>query len=210
MRPYEEMTDERRCELGCGLHYKSREWDEIFNAGGWDGAWPEIDRHGNLTGRIIGNEDGYLNVNDEVMISAAEARAGGWTSPDDGYAEPPRPIDVELAHADETIRTCAIDDLTGLEHPAMQAACQAYFAAAAAALESDPRASRLNVVSPKGQRILHSAWAGAKFDYSCGAMGVMNGNPTDAEKAAISAADDAGRVAAKNEIEAADAAATAE
>lgn len=119
-------------------------------------------------------------------------------------------IDVELAEADETIRICAIDDLTGLEHPAMRAACQAYHAAAAEALAGDQRASRLNVVSPKGQRILHSAWAGAKFDYACGAMGVMNGNLTDAEKAAISAADDAGRAAAKNEIEAADAAMAAE
>jgi hypothetical protein len=89
MRPYDEMTDERRCEAGAGLHYKSREWGEIFNTGGWDGAWPEIDRHGKLTGRIVGDEDGYLNVNDEAMISEAEARAGGWSRPDDGYAEPP-------------------------------------------------------------------------------------------------------------------------
>ena len=90
MRPYEEMTDERRCEAGAGLHYRSREWDEIFNAGGgWDGAWPEINRHGNLTGRIIGSEEGFLNVNDEAMISVAEANAGGWGRPHDGYAEPP-------------------------------------------------------------------------------------------------------------------------
>lgn len=84
------LTDRQRCEAGAGLHYKSRQWDEIFNdGGGWDGAWPEIDRHGKITGRIVGNEDGFLNVNDEAMISEAEARVGGWTSPDDGYAEPP-------------------------------------------------------------------------------------------------------------------------
>lgn len=100
MRPYEEMTDERRCEAGAGLHYRSREWDEIFNAGGgWDGSWPEIDRHGKLTGRIVGSEDGYLNVNDEAMISEAEARAGGWGRPHDGYAEPP-------ARPWPTIRNC--------------------------------------------------------------------------------------------------------
>lgn len=100
MRPYEEMTDEKRCEVGAGLHYKSREWDEIFNAGGnWDGAWPEINRRGLLTGRIVGNEGGYLNVNDEAMISEAEADAGGWTRPDDGYAEPP-------ARPWPTIRNC--------------------------------------------------------------------------------------------------------
>jgi hypothetical protein len=98
MRPYDEMTDERRCEAGAGLHYKSREWNEIFNSGGWDGAWPEVDRHGRLTGRIVGSEDGFLNVNDEAMISEAEARAGGWSRPDDGYAEPPA-FEVEVGHA---------------------------------------------------------------------------------------------------------------
>ena len=84
------LTDRQRCEAGAGLHYRSREWDDIFNdGGGWDGAWPEIDRHGRLTGRIVGYEDGYLNVNDEAMIPEAEARAGGWCRPDAGYAEPP-------------------------------------------------------------------------------------------------------------------------
>jgi hypothetical protein len=104
MRPFSEMTDERRCEAGAGLHYKSREWDEIFqDGGGWDGAWPEIDRHGRLTGRIVGDEAGYLNVNDEAMISEAEAFAGGWGRPDDGYAEPPPAVrvevEVEVGHA---------------------------------------------------------------------------------------------------------------
>jgi len=99
MRPYEEMTDERRCEAGAGLHYKSREWNEIYTAGGgWDGTYPEIDRHGKLTGRIVGYEDGFLNVNDEAMITIEEARAGGWTSPDDGYAEPPQPAVVRVVY----------------------------------------------------------------------------------------------------------------
>jgi len=85
------MTDERRCEAGAGLHYKSREWNEIFQDGcTWDGCWPEIDRHGRLTGRIVGDEAGYLNVDDEVMIPEDEARAGGWTiDADEGRAEPP-------------------------------------------------------------------------------------------------------------------------
>ena len=90
MGAFKEMTDEQRCKAGAGLHYKSREWDRIFqDGGGWDGAWPEIDQHGRLTGRIVGIEDGYLNVNDEAMILESEAEAGGWDRPDDGYAEPP-------------------------------------------------------------------------------------------------------------------------
>ena len=193
MRPYEEMTDERRCEAGAGLHYKSREWDEIFNAGGcWDGAWPEIDRHGNLTGRIVGSEEGFLNVNDEVMISAAEARAGGWTSPDDGYAEPPEPSIVEVATSCETIRECV-----GLEdHDAIDEACAAYRRAVIDAIED----SGLRWCDPRGQRALHSQWMGAQFTFRMGAIGTF-ATLTDAQKAAIDAADDAGRAAAQKVID---------
>jgi hypothetical protein len=206
MRPFSEMTDERRCEAGAGLHYKSREWDEIFqDGGGWDGAWPEIDRHGRLTGRIVGDEAGYLNVNDQAMISEAEALAGGWGRPDDGYAEPPKPVIVEFAVADETIRDRGgIDEFAGLEHTHMAKACAAYRSAAIAALEDDPRAGRLVAESPRGQRILHSAWAGAHWSYSSGAIGAMADLTAD-EKAAVSAADDAGREAARKVIAEADA-----
>jgi hypothetical protein len=124
MRPSDEMTDERRCEAGAGLHYKSREWDEIFNAGGgWDGAWPEIDRHGRLTGRIVGSEDGFLNVNDEAMISEAEASAGGWGRPDDGYAEPP---------------SASRDQIAAMQDEAVAAGDDAMAAICAAALDGDP------------------------------------------------------------------------
>ena len=205
MRPFSEMTDERRCEAGAGLHYKSREWDEIFNTGGWDGAWPEIDRNGKLTGRIVGSEHGFLNVNDEAMISEAEAHAGGWDRPDDGYAEQPKPVIVEFAVADETIRDRGgIDEFAGLEHPYMADACAAYRAAATATLADDARAVRLVAAHPQGQRILHSAWAGAYWSYSSGAIGTM-ASLTDAEKSAVSAADDAGREAARKVIEEADA-----
>jgi hypothetical protein len=126
MRPYEEMTDERRCEVGAGLHYKSREWDEIFNSGGWDGAWPEIDRHGKLTGRIVGYEGGFLSVNDEAMISEAEARAGGWSRPDDGYAEPPEASREQIA---------------ALQDEAVAAGDDAMAVICAAALDGDPVAA---------------------------------------------------------------------
>ena len=205
MRPFEEMTDERRCEAGAGLHYKSREWDEIHQCGGgWDGAWPEIDRNGRLTGRIVGCEDGYLNVNDEVMIPVDEARAGGWTSEDEGYAEPPPPVMVEVATADETIRICGgLEDFAGLEHTAIEDACEAYNRAATAAL--DTAGGRLNPCEPRGRRLLHSQWMGAKWGYQCGAIGTMATTLTDAEKDAIGAAHDAGLAAAKSVIERADA-----
>jgi hypothetical protein len=129
---------------------------------------------------------------------------------EDLFVTEPEPIDVELAEADETIRTRAIDDLAGVEHPAMQAACQAYHAAVAAALADDPRAARFNVCPPKGQRRLHSQWCGAHFKWTRGAIGVMSGELTEDEKAAISAADDAGRAAAKDEVDAEDAAGVSE
>jgi hypothetical protein len=199
-------TPETICQRFSGRNYRDREVRQAMAAADWTQVWPEIDRDGDLTGRLVGDEDGFANVGEEVMIAVAEARAGGWTI-SAGHAEPPQPVEVELAEADETIRTCAIDDLTGLEHPAMQAACQAYHAAVAAALAADPRAKRLVVVSPRGRRILHSQWMGAGFSYTAGAIGVMSGSLTDSEKAALSAADDIGRAAAKSEVEAEEAAA---
>ena len=194
-------TPESICQQFAGKHYRDRQFRQVSASADWTQVWPEIDRDGDLTGRLIGDDDGFLNVDDEAVISTAEARAGGWTI-SDGYAEAPQPIDVELATANETIRHCAVEESTGLEHPAMEAACQAYHSAVAEALAGDPRAKRLNVVSPKGQRILHSQWCGAHFSWTCGAMGVMSGTLTDGEKAALDAADDAGLAAAKAEVDA--------
>lgn len=202
-------TPESICQQFAGKHYHDRQFRQVSAAADWNDVWPEIDRDGDLTGRLVGNENGFLNVDDEAMISTAEARAGGWTI-SDGYAEAPRPVDVELATCWETIRHCAVEEFTGLEHPAMVAACQAYHSAVAEALAGDPRAKRLNVVSPKGQRLLHSQWCGAHFSWTCGAMGVMSGSLTEDEKAAISAADEAGRAAAKNEVDAENAAGASE
>ena len=121
------------------------------------------------------------------------------------FVRPQPPVIVEFAVADETIRDCGhLDQFAGVEHPYMADACAAYRAAATTALADDPRGGRLVVESPRGQRILHSAWAGAHFAYSVGAIGTM-GDLTDDEKAAVSAADDAGREAARKVIEEADA-----
>ena len=113
-------------------------------------------------------------------------------------------VAVEFATADETIRTCAIDDLIGLEHPQDAEACAAYRRAAVEHLEEDPRAGRLTTELPRGQRILHSQWMGASFAYSCGAIGTM-GELTGDEKAAVSDADDDGREAAQKVVDEADA-----
>jgi hypothetical protein len=126
---------------------------------------------------------------------------------DDGVAlNPPKPVIVEFAVANETIRDGAhIDEFAGLDHPYMADACAAYRAAAVAALADDPRARRLAADRPQGQRIFHSAWAGTYWKYFSGAIGTM-GELSEAEKAAVSEADDAGRAAARKVIDEADAA----
>lgn len=205
MRPFSEMTDERRAEAGRGLHYQSAAWREIAEAGAWDGAWPVIDRLGRLTGEVIDAADGYLNVDDEAMIAVSQAVAGGWSiDREEGRASEPRPVSVEVAQRDETIRICGgLEDYAGLDHTAMPEACEAYHAAACDALRADQRASRLFPCTPVGQRMLHSGWMGAKFSYQCGAIGTMH-DLTEDEKAAVSAADDAGREAARKVIAAAE------
>lgn len=191
------------CRLGRGLHYRSAEWLRLAEAGNWSDCWPEIDRDGMITGRTIGDEPGFLNVGEDAMIAEAEARAGRWAiDEDDCRAEPPAVL-VEIATADETIRICGgLEDFAGMEHHAMENACVAYNRAATLALEG---CGRLNAVGPRGSRILHSAWQGARWSYASGAVATMATDLTDAEKDAISAADDAGREAARKVIEQADA-----
>ncbi len=121
------------------------------------------------------------------------------------FEQMPQTVGVELAVADETIRTCAIDDLIGLEHTAASEACAAYHRAATQSLIDDKRAGRLSVESPRGQRRLHSQWMGSYFKFSAGAIGTM-GELTESEKAAVSAADDAGREAARKIVEESEAA----
>lgn len=188
---------------GRGLHYRSAEWQRLAECVSWQGIWPVIDADGELTGEISEGSESELNVDDEAMIDADDARAGGWKiDAEEGRAYRPT-VAVEFAVADETIRTCAIDDLIGLEHTAAAEACEAYRRAAVDALEADDRAGRLRAERPRGQRIVHSQWAGAGWSYSAGAIGTM-AQLTDDEKAAVSAADDAGRRAAQAIVDAAE------
>ena len=120
------------------------------------------------------------------------------------FQREPEPVMVEVATTDETIRICGgLEDFAGLENTAIDDACEAYRRAATAAL--DAAGGRLNPCGPRGRRLMHSQWMGAKWGYQCGAIGTMATTLTDAEKDAIGAAHDAGLAAAKSVIERADA-----
>jgi hypothetical protein len=154
-------------------------------------------RQGDEWSRIDGDEEAGI----ELLAAFFEEHG----TDEDLFVQQPKPVIVEFAVADETIRDRGgIDEFAGLEHPYMADACAAYRAAATATLADDARASRLVADCPQGQRILHSAWAGTYWKYSSGAIGTMAAL-TDAEKSAVSAADDAGREAARKVIEEADA-----
>jgi hypothetical protein len=198
------QSEQATAAAGRGMHYRSAEWQRLAERCQWQGIWPVIDADGELTGEISEGSEEESNVDDEAMIDTDDARAAGWKV-EDGYASPPQPVAVEFAVADETIRTCAIDDLIGLEHTAAAEACAAYHRAATQSLIDDTRAGRLTVSSPRGQRRLHSQWMGSYWRFSAGAIGTM-GDLTEDEKAAVSAADDAGREAARKIVKAAEAA----
>jgi hypothetical protein len=191
------------------MHYESDEWQALRDHVSWNGWWPVIEGDGVIYGTITdGRDRGYLNVNDEAMIGADDARAAGWrVDTEEGTAVPSDPVTVEFAAADETIRDRGgIDEFAGLEHPAMPEACAAYRRAAIIAMADDDRASRLDVEAPKNSRSLHSQWCGAHWGYSAGAIGTMARDLTDAERAAIDAAHEAGLAAARTVIEERDAA----
>lgn len=122
---------------------------------------------------------------------------------EDLFVPVPPPVMVEVATANETIRMCGgLEDFSGLEHTAIDEACKAYHRAATDALLD---AGRLQWCQPRGQRVLHSQWMGAKWGYQCGAIGTTATDLTDSEKAAIDAAHEAGLAAARKVVEQADA-----
>ena len=114
---------------------------------------------------------------------------------EDLFLTPPEPVMVEVATSCETIRECV-----GLEDH--DEACAAYRQAAIDSIED----SGLRWCNARGQRVLLSQWMGAKFAFRRGAIGTF-ATLTDAQRAAIDAADEAGRAAAKAEVDAEEAAA---
>lgn len=208
MQPMSEMTPERAAEACAGQTLDSAEWQAVRDAVDWKGLWPEVDGDGELTGRVVGAEEGYLNVSDEAMIDADVARRAGWRiDTEEGTASPSEPVAVEFAVADETIGwNAGLREMAPSDHPAQADACAAYRRAAIIALEDDNRATRLRAEAPRDRRILHSQWCGAHWGYSAGAIGTMARDLTADERAAIDAANDAGLEAARKVIEAEDAA----
>ena len=75
----------------AGTHYTDKLANEYLDGNATDFCWPEIDAAGFFTGKIIGDEHGYANVNDQYMIKLANAKSGGWIV-DDGYATPPKSV----------------------------------------------------------------------------------------------------------------------
>jgi hypothetical protein len=198
-------------EAHIGDRYDSPEFTADSERAFWDCVWPVIDGDGELTGGISEGEAGMLNVNDAAMIATEAARAAGWRiDTEEGTAAPSEPVAVEFATADETIRDRGgIDEFAGLEHPAMPEACAAYRRAAIIAMADDDRANRLRDEAPRDRRTLHSQWCGAHWGYSAGAIGTMCRDLTDAERAAIDAAHEAGLEAARKVIAEDDAATAA-
>jgi hypothetical protein len=195
----DEMTPERAAEACAGLTLGSAEWQEARDAVDWEGLWPEVDGDGELTGKVVGSEEGYLNVENEAMIAEDVARRAGWRiDTAEGTAAPSDPVTVEFATADETIGwNAGLREMAPSDHPAQEEACAAYRRAAIIAMADDDRASRLDVEAPKNGRVLHSQWCGAHWGYSAGAIGTMAGDLTSDERAAIDAANEAGLEAAR-------------
>ena len=78
-------------EEGRTLHFRSEEWRRLAELVQWDCCWPEIDGDGLITGDIVGDQGGFLNVADEAMIDEQVAFDAGWPIDKyDGRATPPR------------------------------------------------------------------------------------------------------------------------
>jgi hypothetical protein len=125
-----EMTCDAAADNGRGLHYRSAAWAALAEAADWTGMWPAIDRDGKLTGQAVDSDEtavGWLNVDDEAMISIEEARAGGWTiDADEGRAGP---------------REASRQQIAAMQDEAAAAGDDAMAAICAAALDGDPVAA---------------------------------------------------------------------
>lgn len=198
-----EACPEVVCERLAGESFADEDVVAALDRCDFRGWWPVIDGDRRLTGELSEGGGQMLNVDDEAMIHASDARAAGWRiDTEEGTAEPSEPVIVEFAVADETIRMDGgIDEFAGVDHPAMAEACAAYREAATRRLGDDDRANRMRADGPVGQRRLHSQWRGARWGHSSGAIGTMARDLTGDEQAAIDAAHDAGLAAAKRVIE---------
>ncbi|NCX99975.1 MAG: hypothetical protein EBX35_15730, partial [Planctomycetia bacterium] len=195
VRPARTVTVYQLAHNGaCWEHIEGASWsmavapgvtvaDALVQAGP-GGDWPDDDDA--RVGFVVRDDDDE-DICDEdgdslFVFTAGELRAGALAEECEEVDEPP--VAIEVAECAETIRICGgLDELVAPDHLCMADACAAYRAAAVAALADDPRARRLAAGAPRGQRVLHLAWAGARWSYSCGAIATMAAL-TEAEQAA--------------------------
>lgn len=74
------------CEMFAGHRIDDPEFRKLNEsqslAIAWDDLWPEVDAVLRLTGRCVGSEEGYVNIDDEAMIEESEAIAAGMVIED--------------------------------------------------------------------------------------------------------------------------------
>ena len=69
-----DREQELRAAIGkaTGMHYMNAKARRILdnNKLDWSQYWPEVDADGVITGGLVGDEDGFYNVDDLAMIAA--------------------------------------------------------------------------------------------------------------------------------------------
>lgn len=89
----------RVAEAGVGLDFRCAVWHGLASLGYWTDCWPEVDGRGRITGRIVGDEDGYMNVDDEAMVDADDISDDElWEDREDGYVSLLSAVDEPCMH----------------------------------------------------------------------------------------------------------------
>jgi hypothetical protein len=65
------------CELYAFEHMTNADFKRLGDDLLWHGVWPEVDGSCHLTGRIVSDEEGYVNIDDEAMMREETAIASG-------------------------------------------------------------------------------------------------------------------------------------
>lgn len=90
----------RVADAGRGLDYRSSVWQGLATLCAWDDLWPEVDSRGRITGRVIGDESGYLNVDNEAMVDAGDIVGDErWANVEDKYADLLTEVEEEEVHS---------------------------------------------------------------------------------------------------------------
>lgn len=110
----------RLAEAGIGLDYRWAAWQELAALGEWTDCWPEVDSRGRITGVVIGDEDGYANVDHEAMVYADDIAGDElWEAREDGYASLLSEVDEEPLHPQglyiRALEAAGIGEMLGLE-----------------------------------------------------------------------------------------------